>query len=91
MECRVPTESGKEFDHFPDWKSLEIIFWSVNMEKGNTFPDSIVWLHFYNILFNIDNFTFILLTVIVPVFYLRMWHLEKFKTGKSMETNFKIA
>jgi len=32
---------GKHFGHFPAWKSLEKIFWSVSMEKGNNFADLI--------------------------------------------------
>jgi len=34
---------GKHFGHFPAWKSLEKIFWSVSMEKGNNFADLIFW------------------------------------------------
>jgi len=43
-------------------------------------------MHFHNILLKIDNFTFIVLTIIIimPVFYLGML-FEKVKSGKSLE------
>jgi len=42
------------------------------MEKENNFADLIVWHNFHNILLKIDNFTLIVLTIIVPVFDLGM-------------------
>jgi len=49
-------------------------------------------MHFHNILLKIDNFTFIVLTIIIimPVFYLGML-FEKVKSGKSLKFIFKIA
>jgi len=38
------------------------------MEKENNFPDLIFYTHFHNILFKMYKFTFIVLTIIVPVF-----------------------
>jgi len=59
------------------------------MEKENNFPDLIFYTHFHNILFKMYKFTFIVLTIIVPVFgYVirKSWSLETVR-----KFNFKIV
>ena len=57
---------GKHFGCFPVWKNnfYGLLVW----KKKLIFQTRSFDMHFHNISFQIDNFTFIVLTIIVPVF-----------------------
>jgi len=69
------------FGHFPPRKSLEKFFDLVVWKKKIIFQIRSFDMQFHNILIKMDNnFTFIMLTIIVPVFDLGMW-FGKVKSG----------
>jgi len=66
-------KTTEKFGHFPAWKSREKNFFGLLVWKKKIIIQT--WsfdIHFHNISFKTDNFAFIVLTIIVPVFNLAM-------------------